>query len=297
MSVVEYEIDRPLVRFWLELSRSRLAVVGLVSTTALVLVAILAPIIAPQNPYDLTQIDFLDGELPPLSISPSGQTYWLGTDAQGRDMLSAIIFGLRASFTVAFSAGALALVAGTTLGLIAAYARGRIDTIVMRLAEIQMSFPAILLALMLLAVFGRGIDKTIIALALVQWAFYARTVRGAAIAEREKEYVLACRLLKLPRWRILVSHLLPNVLPPLLVIASVQLASAITLEATLSFLGLGLPLTEPSLGLLIANGFDYILSGQGWISFYPGVALLIVIVSINLLADRLREMSNPRLKR
>ncbi len=297
MTPLEQEIERPLVRFCLELSKSRLALVGLISTTSLVLIAILAPVIAPQNPYDLTQIDFLDGELPPMSTSHSGQTYWLGTDAQGRDMLSAIIFGLRASFTVAFSAGALALVAGTTLGLIAAYARGRIDMIIMRLAEIQMSFPAILLALMLLAVFGRGIDKTIIALALVQWAFYARTVRGAAIAERAKEYVQACRLLKLRRWRILVFHILPNVLPPLLVITSVQLASAITLEATLSFLGLGLPLTEPSLGLLIANGFDYILSGQSWISFYPGMALLIVIVSINLLADRLREMSNPRLKR
>lgn len=291
------QIDRPLLRFWREFAQGRLAVAGLVMTVLLLAAAILAPVIAPQNPYDLAQIDFLDGELPPGSIGGDGQTYWLGTDAQGRDMLSAIIYGLRASFTVAFSASALGLVAGTTLGLIAAYAGGRVDAAIMRLAEIQMSFPAILLALMLLAIFGRGIDKTIIALALVQWAFYARTVRGAAIAERAKEYVLACRLLQLPRWRVLVLHLLPNVLPPLLVIASVQLASAVTLEATLSFLGLGLPLTEPSLGLLIANGFDYILSGQGWISFYPGLALLAVIVSVNLLADRLREMSNPRLKR
>lgn len=297
MSAVAEQIDRPLLRFWREFARGRLAVAGLVMTVLLLVVAILAPVVAPQNPYDLAQIDFLDGELPPGSTGGGGQTYWLGTDAQGRDMLSAIIYGLRASFTVAFSASALGLVAGTTLGLIAAYAGGRIDAAIMRLAEIQMSFPAILLALMLLAIFGRGIDKTIIALALVQWAFYARTVRGAAIAERAREYVLACRLLQLPRWRVLVLHLLPNVLPPLLVIASVQLASAVTLEATLSFLGLGLPLTEPSLGLLIANGFDYILSGQSWISFYPGLALLIVIVSVNLLADRLREMSNPRLKR
>ncbi len=289
--------DRPLARFWREFCRGRLAVAGLVATVLLVAAAVLAPVIAPQDPYDLAEIDFLDGELPPMSTGGAGQTYWLGTDAQGRDMLSAILYGLRASFAVAFSASALALAAGTTLGLVAAYAGGRLDAAIMRLAEIQMSFPAILLALMLLAIFGRGIDKTIIALALVQWAFYARTVRGAAIAERTKEYVLACRLLQLPRWRILVLHLLPNVLPPLLVIASVQLASAITLEATLSFLGLGLPLTEPSLGLLIANGFDHILSGQGWISVYPGLALLFVIVSVNLLADRLREMSNPRLKR
>ena len=297
MSMAGRQSEEPLARFWHEFSQGHLAVVGLAVTLVLVLSAAFAPLIAPQNPYDLAQIDFLDGELPPLSVGANGQTYWLGTDAQGRDMLSAIIYGLRASFTVAFSASALALLAGTTLGLMAAYAGGRLDTIIMRLAEIQMSFPAILLALMLLAMFGRGLDKTIIALALVQWAFYARTVRGTAIAERAKDYVQAGRLLHLPRWRILVLHLLPNVLPPLLVIASVQLASAITLEATLSFLGLGLPLTEPSLGLLIANGFDYILSGQGWISFYPGVALLIVIVSVNLLADRLREMSNPRLKR
>ncbi len=293
MSVPHFE-QKPI---WREFAASRLAMAGLVSTLLLILAAVLAPVIAPQNPYDLVQIDFLDGELPPLSTGSLGQTYWLGTDAQGRDMLSAILFGLRASFLVAFSAGALALVVGTTLGLIAALVGGRTDLVIMRLVEIQMSFPAILLALMLLAVFGRGIDKTILALALVQWAFYARAVRGAAIVERAKDYVKCCRLLQLSTSRVLFRHLLPNVLPPLLVIASVQLASAVTLEATLSFLGLGLPLTEPSLGLLIANGFDYILSGQNWISLYPGLALLLVIMSINLLADRLRELSNPKLKK
>lgn len=284
-------------RFWREFSRSPLAVLGLVSTGFLILVAAFAPWLAPQDPYDLSQIDFMDGELPPFSQGLAGETFWLGTDAQGRDMVSAIMYGLRASFTVAFSAGAIAFAAGTTLGLLAAYSRGRIDALIMRTAEIQISFPAILIALMLLAVFGRGIDKTIIALAMVQWAYYARAIRGAAFTEMSKEYIQACRLMRLPTRLILVRHLFPNVLPPLLVIASVQLANAITLEATLSFLGLGLPLTEPSLGLLIANGFDYMLSGQTWISLYPGLALLIVIVSINLLADRLREMGNPRLKR
>lgn len=284
-------------QFWRDFQRSPAAVAGLVLTIVLGLTAFLAPLIAPQNPYDLTAIDFMDGELPPGATGGLGQVFWLGTDAQGRDLVSALLYGLRASFMVALSAGTLALVVGTALGLFAAYARGIVETLVMRLVEIQLSFPAILIALMLLAVFGRGIDKTIIALMLVQWAFYARTVRGAAIAERSREYVQAARLLGLPTRRILFQHLLPNVMPPILVVASVQLASAVTLEATLSFLGLGLPLTEPSLGLLIANGFDYLLSGQYWISLFPGLLLLVTVFSINLVADRLREMVNPRLRR
>ena len=283
--------------FWRSYRRSPAAVVGLVLTVALLSTAFLAPIIAPQDPYDLAVIDFMDGELPPGSTGGLGQTYWLGTDAQGRDLVSALLYGLRASFLVALSAGVLALIIGTALGLFAAYARGLAETLIMRLVEIQLSFPAILIALMLLAVFGRGIDKTIIALMLVQWAFYARTVRGAAIAERSREYIQAARLLQLSTPRILFGHLLPNVMPPILVIASVQLANAITLEATLSFLGLGLPLTEPSLGLLIANGFDYLLSGQYWISLFPGLLLLATVFSINLVADRLRDLANPRLRR
>ena len=297
MSAAEARQTGPLVQFWGEFSQSRLAVFGLASTLALMLLAAFAPVVSPQDPYDLAQVSFFDGELPPLSSGSDGAFYLLGTDAQGRDMVSAVIYGLRASFTVALSAGALAFVVGTTLGLIAAYFRGTVDSLIMRTAEIQMSFPTILIALVLLAIFGRGLDKTILALAMVQWAFYARTVRGAAVVERSKEYIQACRLLRLPHWRVLFWHLLPNVCPPLLVIAGVQLASAITLEATLSFLGLGLPVTEPSLGLLIANGFDYLLSGKTWISFYPGIALLFVVVSINLLADRLRELSNPRLRK
>ena len=296
---VEIEAAAPSVSrlFWREFRQSPIAVIGLILTLFLALTAFFAPLIAPQNPYDLAAIDFMDGELPPGAVGGLGQIYWLGTDAQGRDLVSALLFGLRASFLVAFSAGVLALVVGTALGLLAAYARGLAETLIMRLVEIQLSFPAILIALMLLAVFGRGIDKTIIALMLVQWAFYARTVRGAAIAERSREYIQAARLLRLPTRRILFHHLLPNVMPPMLVVASVQLASAITLEATLSFLGLGLPLTEPSLGLLIANGYDYLLSGQYWISLFPGLLLLVTVFSINLVADRLREMVNPRLRR
>lgn len=283
--------------FWREYRASWVAVAALMMTCLLAGTALLAPWITPQNPYDLMAIDFMDGELPPGAIGGMGQTYWLGTDAQGRDLVSALVYGLRASFIVAVSAGALAMILGTTLGLAAAYFRGMIETIIMRLVEIQLSFPAILLALIMLAIFGRGIDKTIIALMLVQWAFYARTVRGTAIAERSREYMQVALLLRLPTWRILFVHLLPNVMPPILVVASVQMANAITLEATLSFLGLGLPVTEPSLGLLIANGFDYLLSGKYWISVFPGILLMVTVFSINLVADRLREMVNPRLKR
>ena len=191
----------------------------------------------------------------------------------------------------------VAVVIGLTFGLMAAYFGGWVDTLIMRVVDIQLSFPAILLALILLAVFGQGVDKVILALITVQWAYYARTVRASALVERQKEYVEAARVLSLSKPRILFKHLLPNCLPPLIVVATVQVAHAISLEATLSFLGLGLPITEPSLGLLISNGFTYLMSGKYWISFYPGLALLVTIMSINLVADQLRDVLNPRLKK
>jgi len=191
----------------------------------------------------------------------------------------------------------MAMLIGTTVGLAAAYFGGRVDTILMRVVDFQLSFPAILLALVLLAVLGQGIDKIIIALVAVQWAYFARTMRSAALVEREREYIDAARCLGLGHRRIMFRHLMPNCLPPLIVVATVQVATAIALEATLSFLGLGMPVTEPSLGLLIANGFEYMLSGRYWISIFPGIALLITIVSINLVGDRVRDVLNPRLQR
>jgi peptide/nickel transport system permease protein len=191
----------------------------------------------------------------------------------------------------------VALTLGLALGLAAAYFGGRTETVIMRIADIQLSFPAILIALILLAVLGQGMLKIIAALITVQWAYYARTVRSAALVEKRKEYIEAARCLALSPSRIVFRHLLPNCLPPLIVVATVQVAAAIALEATLSFLGLGLPITEPSLGLLIANGYQYLLSGKYWISFFPGVALLVTIVSINLVADQLRDVLNPRLQR
>jgi peptide/nickel transport system permease protein len=263
----------------------------------LVLAALLAPWIAPQNPYDLAQLQLIDSRLPPLARSAQGALRWLGTDDQGRDMLSAILYGLRTSLAAGLASTVLAFAIGVSLGLAAAWFGGWVDALIMRLADLQLSFPSILIALVLLAVLGQGLDKIILALVAVQWATYARAARAAALVERAKEYVDAAIALALPGARIVFRHLLPNCLPPLIVLAAVQFAAAITLEATLSFLGLGLPITEPSLGLLIANGFNYLLSGHYWISFFPGVALLLAVVGVNLLADRLRDALDPRERR
>ena len=287
----------PWRRFAEEFAESRIALFGLALLVFLAVVAIAAPWISPQNPYDLAQLDVLDSKLAPGTPAAAGGIYWLGTDDQGRDMLSGIFYGLRISLTVGITSTVIALAIGLALGMLGAYVGGWLDALIMRVADIQLSFPAILIALILLAVLGQGTGKIIAALVTVQWAYYARTVRSAALVEREKEYIEAARVLALPKWRILVKHLLPNCLPPLIVVATVQVAHAIALEATLSFLGLGLPITEPSLGLLIANGFQYLMSGKYWISFYPGVALLVTIMAINLVADQLRDVMNPRLKR
>jgi len=289
--------DSPWARLRADFAESRLAMAGLGLLVALVGLALFAPLLSPQNPYDLAQLDVLDSKLAPGERSSTGGTYWLGTDDQGRDMLSGILYGLRISVGVGVASTGLALSIGMVFGLLSAYFGGWLDAIIMRVVDIQLSFPSILIALILLAVLGQGVDKIIIALVAVQWAYYARTVRSAALVERQKEYVEAAKVLALSEARVVFRHLLPNCLPPLIVVATVQVAHAIALEATLSFLGLGLPVTEPSLGLLISNGFQYLLSGKYWISFYPGVALLLTIMAINLVADQLRDVLNPRLRR
>lgn len=278
-----------------EFAADRMAMFGLVLFALIVLAALGAPWLSPQNPYDLSQLDVLDARLPPGSAAVDGGHYLLGSDEQGRDLLSAILYGLRISLGVGVVSTLIAVTLGLLIGLLAAYKGGRWDSVIMRVVDIQLSFPAILIALILLAVLGQGIGKIIAALVTVQWAYYARTVRGAALAEKNKDYIAAAQGLGLSAGRIVLRHLLPNCLPPLIVVASVQVAHAIALEATLSFLGLGLPITEPSLGLLIANGYQYLLSGKYWVSFFPGVALLLTIVSINLVADQMRDVLNPRL--
>ncbi len=286
----------PAREFTSGFSRDRIALSAFWLLCLLLLAAIAAPWIAPQNPYDLAQLDILDGKLAPGAKGAAGYSYWLGSDDQGRDMLSAILYGLRISLGVGVLSTAAALGLGLAIGLVSARAGGWVDALIMRIVDLQLSFPSILVALILLALAGQGVDKIIIALVVVQWAYYARTVRGAALVELKKEYVDAAVCAGYSGTRILFRHVLPNVLPPLIVVATVQVAHAIALEATLSFLGLGLPITEPSLGLLIANGYTYLLAGKYWISFFPGVALLLTIVAINLVGDRLRDVLNPRLQ-
>ena len=291
------KVETPFQRFRSDFFESKVAVAALLVLSAIIFVALFAPWISPQNPHDLGEIDIMDSRVPPGGQSITGMTFWLGSDDQGRDMLSAIFYGIRTSLSVGAMSGMVALCIGMAVGLSAAYLGGRFDTVIMRIVDLQLSFPAILVALIMLAVLGKGVDKIIVALVIAQWAYYARTVRASAMVERRKEYIEAATCLALSHRRIVLRHMLPNVLPPLIVVGTVQVAHAIALEATLSFLGVGLPVTEPSLGLLIATGFDYMLTGKYWISTYPGVALLITIVSINLVGDQLRDVLNPRLQR
>ncbi|MED5499557.1 MAG: ABC transporter permease [Pseudomonadota bacterium] len=270
------------------------AAVGALGLILVVGVALFAPWLSPQNPYDLSQLDILDGRLSPGSESMAGVPYYLGTDGQGRDILSGIMYGLRTSLMVGISSALVAAFFGTTIGLLAAYVGGRIESLIMRLVDLQLSFPTILMALMILAILGNGVANVVIAIIIAEWATYARTARATGLVEREKEFIEAARCLRLPARRILLKHLLPNCLAPIIVIATMQVARAIGLEATLSFLGLGASVTEPSLGMLISNGYQYLLSGLYWISFFPGIALLVTIVSINLVGDRLRDVLNPR---
>jgi peptide/nickel transport system permease protein len=275
-----------------------LALAALVLLVLLPILAILAPWIAPQNPYDLAQVSIADGGLHPGSRNMSGTSFYLlGTDEAGRDMLSAILYGLRISIGIGIASAVIGAAIGATVGLLSAYIGGRLDTVIMRIVDLQLSFPTILIALVLLALLGQGLDKILIALVAVQWAYYARTVRGSALVERRRGYVEAAISQGLPQRIIMFRHVLPNCISPLIVILTVQTAHAIALEATLSFLGLGLPKTEPSLGLLIANGYEFMLSNQYWISIFPGIALLVLVLSINLVGDRLRDILNPRLER
>jgi peptide/nickel transport system permease protein len=287
----------PAAQFWDEFKTNRIAAAALGVAGLICALAFAAPLIAPQDPYDLSRLVLTDARRPPGFVGAGGFTHWLGTDAQGRDLLSAILYGLRISMQIGLIAGGIAFSLGATLGAFAAYCGGRTEALIMRVIDLQLSFPAILLALVLAAVLGQGKWPLIAALVTAQYAYFARTAHGAASAERSKDYVDAALSTPLKASRVVFRHILPNCLPPLIVVATVQVANSIALEATLSFLGLGLPVTEPSLGMLIANGFQYMLSGRYWISIYPGVALIVLIVAINLVGDQVRDQLNPRLKR
>jgi peptide/nickel transport system permease protein len=297
MTALPVAIDSPLRAFMREFAEDKVALVALTVLALIVLLALIAPLITPQDPYDLSKLVLMDARRPPGYVGSNGFTHWLGTDAQGRDLYSAILYGLRISLQVGLVAGAIAFMLGASLGTLAGFAGGRTETLIMRIIDLQLSFPAILLALVLAALLGQGKWPLIAALVTAQYAYFARTAHGAATAERSKDYVEAALSTPLSSARVAFRHVLPNCLPPLIVVATVQVANSIALEATLSFLGLGLRVSEPSLGMLIANGFQYMLSGRYWISIYPGIALIVLIVAINLVGDQIRDQLNPRLRR
>jgi len=291
---------------WWSFKRSPLTVVAAVLAAICILGAFLSPVIAPHDPYDLTKISLTDSILPPAWSAEGKSEYLLGTDQQGRDILSTIMYGGRISLVVAMSAVAMSIVMGVGLGLIAGYVGGRVESLIMRIADIQLTFPAILMALLISGIGRQFVPKDmqdalavyviIFSIGLTEWPKYARTVRGATLVEKSKEYVQAARVIGVSSFKIMVSHVLPNVLGPVLVIATLNIANAIISEATLSFLGVGMPPTQPSLGTLISDGQNYLLAGQWWITLFPGIALIVMVISVNLVGDWLRDALNPKLR-
>ena len=291
---------------WYSFRTSPSAVISAIVTLAILVGALCAPIIAPHNPFDLASLNIMDANTPPAWNPDGSAEFLLGTDDQGRDILSAILYGSRVSLLVGFASVLFSMVLGVSLGLISGYAGGRVDSIIMRIADVQLSFPAILIALLIDGV-ARGILPRdmhndlalyvlIFAIGISGWVQYARTVRGSTMVERNKEYVQAARLIGIGPLTILRRHILPNVMGPVLVIATIHLAIAIITEATLSFLGVGVPPTAPSLGTLIRIGNSYLFSGMWWISIFPGIALVALVLSVNLLGDWLRDALNPKLR-
>ena len=293
--------------FIYDFKRSPVTIVSFAVVVVLFLLAVFAELVAPTNPFDVGSLNLMNGFTPPMQPNAfTGEVFPLGADNQGRDLLSAIIFGLRVSLFVGLTAVILAMVLGVSLGLLAGYRGGWVDSLIMRAADIQVTFPSILIAMLIFGV-ARGLlppsmrDELailvlIISIGLSEWVPFARTVRGTTLVEKEKEYVQAARLIGLSSRQIMLRHILPNVLSPVLVIATITLALAIIAEATLSFLGVGAPPTEPSLGTLIRIGQDFLFSGEWWILVFPAATLLALALSVNLLGDWLRDILNPRLK-
>jgi peptide/nickel transport system permease protein len=291
---------------WWSFSRSPVTIVSALVALGCGLGAALAPWIAPHNPFDLASLNLIDAFKPPAWSELGDAAYPLGTDDQGRDVLSAILYGARVSLTVGVAAVLFSMTLGVTLGLLAGYVGGTLDAVLMRIADIQLTFPSILIALLVDGVVRAALprevhDQTalfvvIFAIGISAWPAFARTVRGSTLVERNKEYVLAARVIGLAPGRIMVTHVLPNVLGPVLVIATLNLGNAIIAEATLSFLGVGVPPTQPSLGTLIRIGNDFLFSGEWWITVFPGLALIAMVLAVNLLGDWLRDALNPRLR-
>jgi peptide/nickel transport system permease protein len=285
---------------------SPVAIVSAVVLGICLVAAFFAPWVAPHNPFDLKTLNLTDALAPPAWQEGAKPGYVFGTDDQGRDVLSAIMFGARISLLVGLVSVALAVAGGVALGLVAGYAGGRVDAFIMRVADVQLSFPAILIALLIDGVARAMLPRDahsevalmvlVLAIAAANWVQYARTVRGSTMVEKSREYVQAARVIGIPPLAIMRRHLLPNVLGPVLVLATINIATAIVTEATLSFLGVGVPPTQPSLGTLIRVGNDFLFSGEWWITIFPGAALVIMVLSINLLGDWLRDALNPKLR-
>jgi peptide/nickel transport system permease protein len=286
-------------------AKDRIAQFSLCVFLLFALAALFAPLIAPYDPYDPASMDILDAELPPAWQADADERFLLGTDAQGRDMLSTILYGTRISLIIGLCAVALQAFLGIVIGLLAGYLGGRIDSFLMRMADIQLSFSTMMVAIIVLAVFQASFGTElyqqlamlmlILVIGIAEWPQYARTIRASVLAEKRKEYVDAARVMGFGGGRIMFRHILPNTLSPILVISTVQVANAIISEASLSFLGLGMPVTQPSLGSLIASGFEYIFSGVWWITVIPGAVLIVLVLVMNLLGDWLRDVLNPRL--
>jgi peptide/nickel transport system permease protein len=290
---------------WHSFRNSPVAMVAAAVALLCVFCAAFAPWVAPHNPFDLASLELSDARLPPAWEAEGRAKYLLGTDDQGRDILSALMYGARISLLVGLAAVLLSVVVGVGLGLLAGFVGGRIDAFIMRVCDVMLSFPPILIALLIdgvgRALFPNAHDTLafavlILAIALSGWVKYARTVRGSTLVERNKEYVQAARVIGVPRWRIMARHVLPNVTGPVLVLATIDIGQAILIEATLSFLGVGVPPTQPSLGTLIRVGNDFLFSGEWWITIFPGVVLVMIALSVNLLGDWLRDALNPRLR-
>jgi len=285
---------------------SPVAMVAAGVALVLILSALLARWVAPHNPLDLATINLLDASTPPFWVDGGTLKFPLGTDVQGRDVLSSVIYGMRISLVIGIASVLLSVVAGVGIGLLSGYAGGRLDAFLMRVADVQLSFPAILIALLVDGVARAALPREthdivafpvlVAAIALAGWPQYARTVRGSTLVEKGKEYVQAARVIGVPPLAIMVRHVLPNVLGPVLVLATVHIATAIITEATLSFLGVGVPPTTPSLGTLIRVGAEFLFSGEWWITIFPGIALVMLVLSVNLLGDWLRDALNPRLR-
>jgi peptide/nickel transport system permease protein len=290
---------------WYSFRRSPMAMIAAVTAALCLFCALFAPWVAPHNPYDLASIDLSDARLPPAWIDGGSAKFLLGTDDQGRDILSTIMYGARISLFVGLAAVVLSVVLGVSLGLLSGFVGGRIDAFIMRVCDVMLSFPALLVALLIdgvgRAMFPNAHDTLafavlIIAIALTGWVKFARTVRGSTLVERNKEYVQAARVIGVSNGRIMLKHVLPNVMGPVLVLTTIDIGQAILAEATLSFLGVGVPPTSPSLGTLIRIGNDFLFSGEWWITIFPGLMLVLIALSVNLLGDWLRDALNPRLR-